>query len=520
MIKLLALLTLMLSSANTSCDKERSLPETPPSRFERYTTDLTMYSDILGETIHYSIYLPADYTTATDRRYGVVYLLHGFGDNWGAWNDQWLHITTLIDSKEAAGEITPMIYVMPQGFNSYYVNRYDGSFNYMDMFTEELVPYIDRTYRTRADRSSRAVAGYSMGGFGAMILPSKHAELFSVSIPLSMSFRTDEQYMAEPQSGWDGQWGSIFGGVGLAGEGRLTEYYKEYCPFYFFNEQSAASFADLHYYFDCGDDEEQLLIANDRLHRQLRELGIAHEYRVRNGAHTSDYWHDAMREGLDYIECCFNGGTWPDAQNIATDPSYAGAELSETVGGEEVVAYPSAGYDESKSNSVVYLLHDGLAKEDLHRMMNLWNVAVNTKPFIVVCVPSSQAGSDFATLAQAIDAKYAIAEDADRHFGAGLGSGAGLLYRYAAGEEARLAALYLFDGEVDVEATAPCSGTYYYIDTTDGGEHYVEAGELYERCKADGVPYDYRVRNGRSGADAAMGGFQASKSNLMDRIRN
>ena len=283
MIKLLALLTLMLSSANTSCDKERSLPETPPSRFERYTTDLTMYSDILGETIHYSIYLPADYTTATDRRYGVVYLLHGFGDNWGAWNDQWLHITTLIDSKEAAGEITPMIYVMPQGFNSYYVNRYDGSFNYMDMFTEELVPYIDRTYRTRADRSSRAVAGYSMGGFGAMILPSKHAELFSVSIPLSMSFRTDEQYMAEPQSGWDGQWGSIFGGVGLAGEGRLTEYYKEYCPFYFFNEQSAASFADLHYYFDCGDDEEQLLIANDRLHRQLRELGIAHEYRVRNG---------------------------------------------------------------------------------------------------------------------------------------------------------------------------------------------------------------------------------------------
>ena len=118
MIKLLALLTLMLSSANTSCDKERSLPETPPSRFERYTTDLTMYSDILGETIHYSIYLPADYTTATDRRYGVVYLLHGFGDNWGAWNDQWLHITTLIDSKEAAGEITPMIYVMPQGFNS------------------------------------------------------------------------------------------------------------------------------------------------------------------------------------------------------------------------------------------------------------------------------------------------------------------------------------------------------------------------------------------------------------------
>lgn len=520
MIKLLALLTLMLSSANTSCDKERSLPVPSPGEFERYTTDLTMHSDILGQTIRYSIYLPADYTTATDKRYGVVYLLHGYGDNHGSWNDQWLHITTLIDSKEAAGEISPMIYVMPQGFNSYYVNRYDGSFDYMDMFAEELVPYIDRTYRTRADRSSRAVAGYSMGGFGAMILPSKHAELFSVSIPLSMSFRTDEQYMSESQDGWNQQWGSIFGGYGMSGEGRLTDYYKEHCPFYFFNEQSAASFSDIAYYLDCGDDEEQLLIANDRLHRQMRELGIAHEYRVRNGAHTSDYWHDAMREGLEFIECRFNGGTWPDSQEVATDASYSGVELRETVGGAEVVAYPSAGYDEAKQNSVVYFVHDDLAADDLHRVMNLWNVAVNTKPFVVVCIPASQAGGDFAALAEAIDAKYGVAAGAERHFGAGRGAGAGILYDYAAGTEARMAALYLFDGNMEVAAAAPCAGTYYYIDTTDEGEHFVASGELYERCKADGVPYDYRVRNGLTGAESSMGGFLAAKSNLMDRIKN
>lgn len=519
MIKLLAVFALLLSFANSSCSKERPLPDSPDG-FERYATDLSMHSDILGQTINYSIYLPADYTKSADKRYGVVYLLHGYGDNHQAWNDKWLHITTLIESKEQAGEISPMIYVMPQGFNSYYVNRYDGSFDYMDMFTEELVPYIDRVYRTRADRSSRAVVGYSMGGFGAMILPSKHPELFSVSVPLSMSFRTDEQYMSEPQSGWNEQWGSIFGGYGMSGEARLTDYYKEHCPFYFFNEESAASFSNVHYYLDCGDDEEQLLIGNDRLHRQMRDLGIAHEYRVRNGAHTSDYWHNAMREGLEFIETCFNGGTYPDSQQVETDASYDGTELSATVGGVDVVAFPSAGYGEQKENSVIYFVHDGMSSDDLRRVMNLWNVASITKPFIVVCMEASRVAGDFATVASAIDAEYGVAAGADRHFGAGRGTGAGVLYGYAAGDEANLSALFMFDGDMDVESVAPCAGTYYYIDTTDEGANYVAAGELYEKCKAMGVSYDYRVRNGKSDIASSMGGFLASKSNLTELIKN
>lgn len=520
MIKLLALLTLLSTSAQTSCEKESALPTPPPAEFERYATDLTMHSDILDETIRYSIYLPADYTTAREKRYGVVYLLHGYGDDHKAWNDQWLHITTLIDSKEQAGEITPMIYVMPQGFNSYYVNRYDGEFDYMDMFAEELVPYIDRTYRTTADRSSRAVVGYSMGGFGAMILASKHPELFSVSIPLSMSFRTDEQYMAEPQSGWNGQWGAIFGGSGLSGEARLTDYYKEHCPFYFFNEESAASFANIRYYFDCGDDEEQLLIANDRLHRQLRDLGIAHEYRVRNGAHTSDYWHDAMREGLNFIEIGFHGGTYPDAQEVATDAKYDGTELTQTIAGVEVCAFPSKGYDASKSNSVVYFVHDGMSTDELHRVMNLWNVPANTKPFVVVCVAASQVTLPFAELAEAIDATFGVPHESDRHFGVGRGAGASVLYTYASETELPLAALYLFDGNMAVSECEPSAETYYYIDTTDEGRNYVSAGELYEKCKAAGVAYDYRVRNGVEGVESSMGGFLAARNNLLDRMKN
>ena len=151
--------------------------------------------------------------------------------------------------------------------------------------------------------------------------------------------------------------------------------------------------------------------------------------------------------------------------------------------------------------------------------MNRGRVGVITRPVVVAGSRAWQAGGDFAALAEAIDAKYGVAAGAERHFGAGRGTGAGILYGYAAGTEARMAALYLFDGNMEV-AAAPCAGTYYYIDTTDEGEHFVASGELYERCKADGVPYDYRVRNGLTGAESSMGGFLAAKSNLMDRIKN
>ena len=78
----------------------------------------------------------------------------------------------------------------------------------------------------------------------------------------------------------------------------------------------------------------------------------------------------------------------------------------------------------------------------------------------------------------------------------------------------------MFDGNMNVGGVEPCAGTYYYIDTTDEGENYVPAGELYEKCKAEGVPYDFRVRNGLSGIESSMGGFLAAKSNLTDRIKN
>lgn len=163
-----------------------------------------MESKILGQEVKYSIILPENYQTKKER-YPVVYLLHGLGDNESSWLE-YGRASQIIDGATNRGDIIPMIYVMPQGFRNYYVNDYTGKFLYEDMFIKEFVPFIDKHYRTIPDKKHRN-PGLSDGGFGALILPLRNPDVFTVSVPLSISVRTDQQYMTEDASGWDDQWG-------------------------------------------------------------------------------------------------------------------------------------------------------------------------------------------------------------------------------------------------------------------------------------------------------------------------
>ena len=167
----------LLVLASCGCDNKRTLPE-PDGKFERYTQDLVMHSEIMGTDIKYSVLLPASYVADKDKKYPVVYMLHGLGDDHNSWNGKYLTANSKIKTLESSGKISEMIYIFPDGFTSYYCNYYTGKYNYMDMFINELVPHVDANYRTIPDREHRSITGYSMGGFGAMVLPEKHPETF------------------------------------------------------------------------------------------------------------------------------------------------------------------------------------------------------------------------------------------------------------------------------------------------------------------------------------------------------
>src|SRR5690606_25538835 len=124
--------------------------------------------------------------------------------------------------------------------------------------------------------------------------------LFTVCVPLSVSIRTDGQYMTEDSNGWNEQWGRLFGGVNTTGQNRITDYYKKHSPMHMLADSDPSRWKGLKIYIDNGDDEQTLAYSNEALHYLLREKNIPHEYRVRDGGHEFEYWRESLPNGLRF----------------------------------------------------------------------------------------------------------------------------------------------------------------------------------------------------------------------------
>src|SRR5215813_3241855 len=138
-----------------------------------------------------SIYLPPSYITEKNRRYPVVYMLHGFTDDdarWFGMVKHWINFPEVINKALADGKTREMIVVMPNAFTRFKGSMYSNSVTVGDWETfvaKELVDYIDAHYRTLARRESRGLAGHSMGGYGTMRLGMKRPDVFSSVYALS-----------------------------------------------------------------------------------------------------------------------------------------------------------------------------------------------------------------------------------------------------------------------------------------------------------------------------------------------
>ena len=138
-----------------------------------------------------TVYLPPSYKIDLNRRYPVLYMLHGFTDNdsqWFGWEDHWINLHQVIDAALAEGQTKEMIVVMPNAYNRFKGSMYSSSVTIGDwetFITEELVEYIDENYRTIPDVKSRGLAGHSMGGYGTIRLGMKNPDVYSVIYILS-----------------------------------------------------------------------------------------------------------------------------------------------------------------------------------------------------------------------------------------------------------------------------------------------------------------------------------------------
>ncbi len=261
--------------------------------------NLSLKSKLLKGNRKYAIYLPPDYETS-QRTYPVMYLLHGAGDDQTGWV-QFGEVLNITDKAIREGTATPMIIVMPDANTGQrgYFNDIRGDWPYEDFFFNEFMPYIEKTYRIKADKRYRAVAGLSMGGGGSFMYALRHPELFSSACPLSaatgpLSLEQTKAYVER-----------IGNRPVTATDAEIEAYYKRHSALELINNMPDDQKKAVRWYIDCGDDDF-LYEGNALVHIAMRKKDIPHEYRVRDGGHNWTYWRTALPTVLEFVSDAFH----------------------------------------------------------------------------------------------------------------------------------------------------------------------------------------------------------------------
>lgn len=228
------------------------------------------------------VVVPLNYTKS--KHYPVVYLLHGYSDNYAKW------INTVPSIKNLSTKYQIILVCPDGGYSSWYFDSpIDSTFQYESFITKDLLSYIDTHYSTITDRSARAITGQSMGGHGALYLAIRNKNLFAHA-------------------------GSMSGGVDLRFTptkfdiakriGSIETSPEEWDKRSVVNLVSSLKNKELDLIIDCGVSDFFYQI-NEELHHKLMALNIDHDYIQRPGKHNWSYWENAIQYQLLYFDRCF-----------------------------------------------------------------------------------------------------------------------------------------------------------------------------------------------------------------------
>ena len=256
---------------------------------------LLLFADVVGDfrrEVREGVYLPDGYGKQ-ERKYPVVYLLHGLYGTYVDWKERGM-MKGIADELIASGEACPMVIVMPNAGDPDVHNVQNGYFNmpgwrYEDFFFSELVPSVEARYNCAGDKQHRAVMGLSMGGGGSTVYCQRHPDMFSSCYAMSAWLDNESDAVKKPHNTGD----------------KLDTVCQSVC------DHSALKFIDnadeatleqlrtLAWMLDCGDDDF-LLELTEQLHKKMKAAKVKCEMRVRDGGHTWEYWHQALRLALPF----------------------------------------------------------------------------------------------------------------------------------------------------------------------------------------------------------------------------
>lgn len=250
-----------------------------------------MPSKILNLDREYAIYLPKSYANNPDKKYPVLYLLHGGG---GAHTD-WPEKGSLAGAANQimdANEATEMIIVCPEAGKNFMNYFNSPGWQYEDYFFQELIPYIESNYRVIGDKKHRAIAGLSMGGGGTIVYASHHPEMFCAAYAMSAYlYRQNLPFLN-------------FNDPVQKKIHQLVE--DNNCVKMVLNADNTKidAMKTVSWFIDCGDDDFTFK-PNLELITAMQTAGIPMQIRVRDGGHTWEYWHSALYIAIPFVSNCF-----------------------------------------------------------------------------------------------------------------------------------------------------------------------------------------------------------------------
>jgi S-formylglutathione hydrolase FrmB len=243
----------------------------------------SVQSAALGRTMKYRVLVPDTYDRS-QRRFPVLYLLHGLGGDYTDW-------TTRSNVAEYSRTLE-LIIVMPDANNAWYTNSDEGA--YETYILNDLTADVVKKYRTINSRYGRAIAGLSMGGYGALKMALKRPAMFVVAGSFSGAFAATrpgelEKLIAGSEAD---RLQRIFGPAESAARKEND----------LFTLAAALKPAGAPYvYVDCGTADNALIAANREVIAAVHKTGAAYEYHEVAGGHSWDYWDRRIREFLPVL---------------------------------------------------------------------------------------------------------------------------------------------------------------------------------------------------------------------------
>jgi enterochelin esterase-like enzyme len=299
--------------------------------------DVTFHSALNNREVAIKVYTPPGYEK-DGVRYPVVYNLHGGGGNP---QRQWERTGSTIEKAMAERKVRPMIYVYANGLgDTLFLDYADNSLRVESMIVRELIPFIDRTYRTVASHEGRAIDGFSMGGYGALLIAFRHPQLFSSVVAYGAA-------MLDPATIRVG---------GENGQFPTEEFVKANSPWWRLAANKDRIVEHLRIRMVCGDQDAKWYPGNVKLNARAAELKVPIQWAPVEGvAHdTKGLYERVGEESLKFIEAGF-APPLPREEGIAEDIYYRSEANARDI---LVKVYLPPGYARSgKRYPVVYNLH-------------------------------------------------------------------------------------------------------------------------------------------------------------------